>query len=152
MQRFTIYIEEARSSFDFQKIKRRSSNAATEETDGSGVDGPRRPFFQTRFDIEKQFCFLADLYLSLVISLHGVRGTENRGRDIANKGLTAAQNVTAELPSGPLRLLPIFCPRPANMAEYHKREVRWGLENAEEVLNACGIGKLQTPPVDCLEI
>jgi hypothetical protein len=89
------------------------------------VDGPRRPFFQTRFDIEKQFCFLADLYLSLVIPLHGVRGTENRGRDIANKGLTAAQNVTAELPSGPLGQLSIFCPRPATMAEYLKCEIRW---------------------------
>jgi len=38
------------------------------------------------------------------------------------------------------------------LTEYHKCEVRWCLENAGELLNACGIGILQTPPVDCLEI
>jgi hypothetical protein len=45
-----------------------------------------------------------------------------------------------------------ICSRPATMTEYLKCEVRWCLENAEEVLNAYGIGKLQSPPVDCLEI
>jgi len=44
-----------------------------------------------------------------------------------------------------------ICPRPATMTEYQKCKVRWCLENAEEVLNACGTGMLQTPPVDCLE-